>query len=215
MVDMRPTITPKSDQQNYDDFIGVSKTFTITEVRAVGSSQDQPISIFLDGEKRPYKPCKSMRRVMVMAWGGDGKSYVGKRLTLFGDPSVKWAGKEVGGIRISHVSDIDKSEMSIPLTMSKNNRKPYRVERLDGTGEPSGPPADLKIDQHMSDLKEASERGSSVLRIAVEKVRSDSIEAFRYIKANSLDDLIASARVVDDKLASQNNDVDEIFPGDR
>ena len=106
-VDMRKAIEPKSDQMNYDDFIGgAKKTIRISEVRDSGNGE-QRISIHYEGDNgKPWKPCKSMCRVLVEAWDDDGLQYVGKTLTLYGDPSVKWAGKEVGGIRISHMSHI-------------------------------------------------------------------------------------------------------------
>ena len=50
-------------------------------------------------------------------------------MTLFNDPTVKWAGVEVGGIRISHVSHIEHS-LSTSVTVSKGKRNPYRVDPL-------------------------------------------------------------------------------------
>jgi len=66
---------------------------------------------------------------MVTAWGADSKKYIGRSMTLYRDPSVKWGGMEVGGIRISHMSDID-SAITLALTMTKSNRKPYTVKPL-------------------------------------------------------------------------------------
>lgn len=130
-IDMTKTTEPKSDQINFDDFIGgVTKTIMIADVRSTGSSDAQPISIHYEGDNgKPWKPCKSMRRVLVHGWGGDGLKYIGKSLTLFGDPSVKWAGKEVGGIRISHMSHIE-NEMNVSLTSSQGKRKLHQVKPL-------------------------------------------------------------------------------------
>lgn len=121
---------PKSDQMNADDFIGGQiKTITIADVKSSGSGE-QPISIHYEGDNgKPYKPCKSMRRVMVHGWGADGLQFIGKSMTLFCDPSVKWAGKEVGGIRISHMSHID-NEINVALTASKGKRKLHQVKPL-------------------------------------------------------------------------------------
>lgn len=130
MIDMRKTIEPKSDQLNYDDFIaGSTKTITITDIKA-SKSADQPISVYYEGDKgKPYKPCKSMRRVMVNCWGADGKTYIGKSMTLYGDPKVKWAGQEVGGIRISHMSHIDKPK-TIQLTTTRGVRGVFNIKPL-------------------------------------------------------------------------------------
>jgi hypothetical protein len=128
-VDVSATCAPKSDQLNFDDLIMGPMTVRITKVSGT-SDRDQPIAINFEGDSgKPYKPCKSMRRVMVYIWGRDGAAYVGKSLTLFGDPKVRFGGVDVGGIRISHMSDI-ASDITMALTASKTSRKPYTVKPL-------------------------------------------------------------------------------------
>lgn len=129
MTDMKSVIVPKSDQLNADSLIGGPITVTIREV-AIRPGTEQPVSIFYEGDDgNPWKPCKSMSRVLVAAWGPDAKVYNGRSLTLYRDPSVKWAGMEVGGIRISHMSHMDRP-MTMALTATKGSRKPYTVEPL-------------------------------------------------------------------------------------
>lgn len=129
MTDLSMTIDPKSDQLNADNLIAGPMTITITKV-GQGSTQEQPIKIFFEGDNgKPYIPCKSMRRVLVQVWGKDGAAYVGRSMTLFRDPSVMFGGVAVGGIRISHMSDIEK-EVSMALTASKTSRKMYTVHPL-------------------------------------------------------------------------------------
>ena len=128
MTDLSKTIEAKSNQLNADDLQAKPRTINITKVSAGNS--DQPIAINYEGDnKKPWYPCKSMRRLLVVVWGTDGASYVGKSLTLFRDPSVKWGGIEVGGIRISHMSNLDKA-MTIALTATRGNKKPYTVKPL-------------------------------------------------------------------------------------
>ncbi len=129
MTDMTKAIQPKSDQLNADDLIGCTKDITITGVNI--SSTEQPVSVRFEGDNgKPFKPCKSMCRVMVQCWGPDAKQYTGKSMRLFRDPEVTWAGMKVGGIRISHMSHIDKP-MTFALTASKQKRTPYTVHPLD------------------------------------------------------------------------------------
>lgn len=107
MMDISDTIIARSDQLNASDLIGGPITVTITAVKR-SESADQPISISYEGDNgKPFKPCKSVRRLLVGMWKKDATKYVGRRLTLYRDPSVKWAGKEEGGIRVSHASHID------------------------------------------------------------------------------------------------------------
>jgi hypothetical protein len=127
--DMHQTIIPKSDQLNADDLIGREMTIKITAVDIKGG-QEQPVSIHFDGDNgKPYKACKSMCRVMVSAWGADSKKYVGRSMTLYRDPKVKWGGMEVGGIRISHMSDIS-DDMTMALTVTRANKKPFTVRPI-------------------------------------------------------------------------------------
>ena len=129
MTDISKTIIPKSDQLNFDDLLAGPRTITVTEV-TVKEGKDQPVWIYYHGDEgKPYKPAKSMRRVILNVWGPESQDYVGRSMTIFGDPTVKWAGKEVGGIRISHMSHIDRS-VSMPLTVSRGRRDEYTVKPL-------------------------------------------------------------------------------------
>lgn len=141
MTDLSATIIPKSDQLNADDMIAGPMTITVTKVSANPSSAEQPISINFDGDGgKPYKPCKSMRRVMVAIWGVDGSEYAGRSMTLYRDPDVTWGGMKVGGIRISHMTNIDKP-ITMALTATKQSRKPYTVQPLD-MAKPKDDPVD-------------------------------------------------------------------------
>ena len=130
MNDMKQVIEPRSDQLNADDLIAGSMTIKITGVDIRGG-QEQPISIHFEGDNgKPYKACKSMCRVMVSTWGADSKKYTGRSMTLYREPTVKWGGMEVGGIRISHMSHID-SAVTMALTMTRANKKPFTVKPLE------------------------------------------------------------------------------------
>lgn len=128
-MDITKTIEPKSDQLNSDDLISGSKNIKITDVKML-DSEVQPVSIFFKGDnEKPYKPSKGMRRVLVQLWGADASKFTGKSLTLFRDENVKFGGTEVGGIRISHASDIEKPTRVLE-TVSKGKRRPLTIEPL-------------------------------------------------------------------------------------
>lgn len=129
-VDMAQFIAPKSDQLNADDLIGGPRTITVTAVSANEGSPEQPININFEGDDRkPYKPCKSMRRVMVAVWGADASKYVGRAMTLYRDAKVQFGGMQVGGIRISHMSHIDEPK-TMALTATRAKRAPFTVQPL-------------------------------------------------------------------------------------
>lgn len=130
-MDVSKTIVPKSDQLNADDLLAGPITVTILAVSE--GPADQPVHIKINGGYQPYKPCKSMRRVLVFAWGKFADRWVGKSMRLYCEPSVKWAGEPVGGIRISHLSDIP-GDLSVMLTITKSVRKPFLVKLLPADG---------------------------------------------------------------------------------
>lgn len=127
--DLRPTIVPKSDQLNAEQLLGTSMVITVTRVD-ISTSPEQPVTIHYEGENgRPFKPCKTMRKLLVFAWGENGNHWAGRSMQLFCDPSVKFGGDEVGGIRISHLSHIDKA-LKVSLTATRGKKTLYTVEKL-------------------------------------------------------------------------------------
>ncbi|CAM8134121.1 Phage protein [Enterobacter intestinihominis] len=128
-MDLSRTIIPKSDQLNFEDVQSQSITAVIKSVRAGNS--EQPVFIDLEGyDGRPYKPSKSMRRVLIGGWGADGHSWVGRSLTLIGDASVRFGGVAVGGIKIHAMSDVE-ADFSMMLSVSRGKRQEHRVRRLE------------------------------------------------------------------------------------
>lgn len=127
-MDLTESITPKSDQLNSDDLVTGPVTVTITEVRA--GNAEQPVEVHLaEFPGRPYKPSKSMRRVMVQAWGTEASAYTGRRLTLFRNPEIKFGGATVGGIEISAMSHLAK-RLTVSLMVTRGKRKPFSVDPL-------------------------------------------------------------------------------------
>ena len=127
--DLRPTIVPKSDQLNAEQLLAGPITIRVTDVR-IGSGDEQPVHVHYEGENgRPFKPCKTMRKVLILGWGPDGRDWIGKSMTLYNDPQVKFGGAEVGGIRISHMSDIERA-IQVSLTATKGKKALHRIDQL-------------------------------------------------------------------------------------
>ena len=124
------SIVPKSDQLNAEDLLSGAITVTVQDVKQ--GTADQPIAIIIDGNRQPYKPCKTMRKVLVYCWTDQAANWIGKRITLYADPDVMWAKVKVGGIRISHLSGIEK-EITLMLSETRGKRKAYSVKPLPDT----------------------------------------------------------------------------------
>ena len=142
MVDMAQFTEAKSDQLNSDDLLAGPRTITITKV--TGQDGDQPISIYYEGDNgKPFKPCKTIRRVLLGVWGRYANEYVGRSMTIYRDDKVTFGGLEVGGIRISHMTNIDK-ETIVVVNKSKGKKVGMKILPLvaqadkvaDGTHQP-------------------------------------------------------------------------------
>lgn len=158
VVDMSRFIEAKSDQLNADDLIGTSKTIKIT--RVTGNDGDQPVSIFYEGDNgKPFKPCKTIRRVLMGVWGKYANEYVGKSMTLYRDDAVTFGGLATGGIRISHMSHIDKE--TVVVVMKSKGKKagvkilPLRVDAAAKDNSVQQP--DLTLDQARADIAAAQD----------------------------------------------------------
>lgn len=127
-MDLTDTIVPNSDQLNADDLMAGPRTVTIAEV--VRGNAEQPVDIHLaEFPGRPWRPSKSMRRVLVTAWGSQSSAYIGRRVTLYRDPEVTFGRDRVGGIKVSHLSDI-KGQLKVALTVTRGKRTPHTVDPL-------------------------------------------------------------------------------------
>ena len=126
-MDLTESIAPRSDQVNADDLIAGPITYTIREVRL--GAAEQPFDFMLVETDRAYRPSKTMRRLIVAAWGPDAKEYPGRRLTLYREPSIKFGGATVGGIRISAMSHISK-RIEEKFQTTRGKRETFTVDPL-------------------------------------------------------------------------------------
>lgn len=125
VTNLRDTIIAKSDQLNADDLIGINKVITITGVTR--GNVENPINVhYQNDDGRPWKPCKTMRRLLIHAWGENGNDWTGQAIELYRDPTVRYAGKEVGGIRIANMTGINKP-LTIMLTATRGKKNEYKV----------------------------------------------------------------------------------------
>lgn len=159
-VTMLDTIVPKSDQLNADDLIGGPRTITLTKVSLTG--EEQPVALHFEGDNgKPYRPGKSMRRVLVHLWGPDANAYAGRSMSLYRDEKIMFGGVAVGGIRISHMTHIDR-DVTVALTVTRANRKPFTVKPLKmPTRKPETTPSPLSLeDRADAFLKRVSAAGT-------------------------------------------------------
>lgn len=174
-MDIGDTIAPDSDQLDAIDLRSSGpQTFTVT--RVVVKRGDQPVDVHLKEFPRPWRPGKSMRRVLDQLWGPSaGGVYEGRRVTLFCDPRVKFGGEEVGGVRVSHMSHIGGKRREVVLIVGKGRVGTYKVDPLPDNDAPQTngmitPEHEEAIRGHM---KRAGIDGARVLELAKQAAGRD------------------------------------------
>lgn len=145
-MDVTAAIVAKSDQMNAIDLVGGDVTVTVVDVKP--GPADQPVHIITDlyGPERPFKASKTALRDIVQAWGTDSTVWVGRRLTLYNDPTVLWAGQAVGGIRIRAMSHIDQA-FEAKHTITRGKTKKVMIQPL--------PDVDPAITRHLDAIQQA------------------------------------------------------------
>jgi hypothetical protein len=134
---MKITAEPRSDQWNADDFVGGPRTFSIAGVKPGAAEQKYDIAL-VDGEGRAWRPPLTVLRLLIEAWGDEAAVWVGRRVTLYRDPSVRFGSDAVGGIRVSHMSDLPGGKPFSPkITISRGRRATVTVEPLTEASAPS------------------------------------------------------------------------------
>lgn len=157
------SIVPKSDQMNAEELLTGPVTVTVTKVSR--GSKEQPILVEVEGHQ-PYKPCKTCRRILIATWGDDPAAWIGQQMTLYCDPTIVFGGIKVGGIRISHLSGLEKPKTFL-LTKSRGKKaevtiKPLVVEK------PAKEPAPL-----------TSEEQAFIVEVTAGIAAADSLESLK------------------------------------
>ncbi|HET6916877.1 MAG TPA: hypothetical protein VFH56_12375, partial [Acidimicrobiales bacterium] len=126
-MDISETLAPASDQLDAIELVSGPRIFQIERVSK--GSAEQPINVHLVDFPRPWRPSKSMRRVLAACWGTDASKWTGRRVELFFDPEVTFGKDKPGGTRIKALSHIDGPQ-SIPLLVSRGKSATFRVQPL-------------------------------------------------------------------------------------
>lgn len=155
MSTLAEALAPRSDQLNSDDLIPGPRVLKITNAKIVNDARQLKVVLNYEGDNgKPWKPCKSMGRAMVMAWGiTDESQFVGRSVMVYRDPEVSFGDqKQIGGIRISHMSHLEK-DASVKLTVSQGKKAIFTFKPLAGPSEP----APLTLEDARADLEVASD----------------------------------------------------------
>jgi len=135
---MKIDIKKNTDQLNYEDFLGgITRVVTIAGVKP--GAKEAQYDIEIEGDDRYWRPPATILKLLVLAYSDETVNWVGKKAQLYGDPNVKMKGVKVGGIRVSHLSHIDKP-LTASLTITRGQTGTFTIQPLpDAPATPAAP----------------------------------------------------------------------------
>lgn len=203
--DITPFIEAESDRITADDLIGGPRTFTIEKIEGAMQEGKRRMVIHLsDSPGKPFMPCKGMVRLLGQLWGADAATWVGRGITLFRDPDVRFGADLTGGVRIAAVSHISQPQV-VAVRASQKKIKSHKVEPL--KVEPKADDAKAAADKIAATIARAPDAAMLAQYLTGANVKA-RIEAWRTDRPD-LAALIDAAR--DAKLASLGGDDDDPF----
>lgn len=167
-MDISQSLVARSDQLNATDLLGGPITVTITKVTR--GNDEQPFNFHMEEFPRPFKPSKNMRRLIAHAWGNDTDNYIGRRVTLYRDPDVKFGKETPGGVRISHMSGIPK-RLTASLMVSKGKYATFIVDPLPDSAPTSAPVSE--IDLLKAEWKSATPERKKEIEADVARIKAE------------------------------------------
>ena len=191
-VDIDRTLAPKSDQL---DAIELSEPRTITIRAVTAGSADQPVNVWFEGDgDRPWRPSKTVRRILRECWGKRGSDWVGKSCTIYNDKTVKFGGLEIGGVRVSHASGIDSTiTMLLPVTRGKFAKYTVQPLRTPKRTPPADPAGQLLIDAAFDKLLEAMNAATDADNLA-DIIAAEDMTRFTEDQRNQARELYVARR---------------------
>ena len=129
-LNITPFIEAESDRIIGDDLITGPQTHTVSGVEGtIDEKKKKRLIVRLEGQQKPFMPCKGMTRLLGHLWGPDAAQWVGRALVLYRDPDVRFGADTTGGVRICAVSNIERA-VKVPIRTSQKSVKSYDVEPL-------------------------------------------------------------------------------------
>ena len=129
-MDITEALAPASDQLDAIELV-TPRTFTIGEGSRKGIREGKAVAeIRLVDFPRVWRPSKGMLDVLAKCWGTDARAWAGRRVTLYCDPEVTFGKEKPGGVRISHLSHIDKARDVTIRGRGAGKVLPWHVEPL-------------------------------------------------------------------------------------
>ena len=148
-IDIDAVTASTADQLCGDDLLSGSRDIRINAVSSFADDKGKlRATLRYDGDNgKPFIPAKTCARIMVALWGKHTSAWVGKTLTVYRDPEVMFGGAKIGGVRISHASDINET-LKIMLATKRGKKDTFIVKPLATQQRQAPPPAPTPEPEH-------------------------------------------------------------------
>jgi hypothetical protein len=95
----------ESDVIRYVDLDGKEYTLRIAAIKrgkvvGTGGKSTGKAMISFEGREKPLAAGTAVLSQIAALYGNDTKAWVGKAVTIYGDPTIKYGGQAVGGVRV-------------------------------------------------------------------------------------------------------------------
>lgn len=165
-MDITDSLAPASDQLDAIELAPGPRIFTIEGVSR--GTAEQPVNVHLVDFPRPWRPAKSMRRVLAACWGTDASTWAGRRVELYFDPEVRFGKDQPGGTRIKRLSHITETKR-IPLLVARGKSANFIVDPL-----PEQDPTDAKVEALKAEWANADADRRAEIEAEVARLRGAS-----------------------------------------
>jgi len=154
---------PKSDQLNADDLILANKIIRINKVLVNLQLESHKIWIHFDGDQgKPWKPSKSMARVLGEILGGDFDAWIGQHIELFRNKEITFGKEKCGGIQIAAMSALN-NPVTVMVTTKRSVKSKITIQPLRINNEAPKKQSNPILKKIASDLQSASNNGENAL----------------------------------------------------
>lgn len=130
MIDLTKHIEADSDCLVAADLVGGPLTILVERVTESGKNDKKKIDIFYANSEKPFRPCKSMLRILCELWNTtDATTFIGRGITLYREPDCMWKGEKTPGVRICGLSHIEKA-VTVVANERRGKMNTYQIEPI-------------------------------------------------------------------------------------
>jgi hypothetical protein len=188
---MRKHKKRKADRLNADFLLSGNIIFTIRAIERFLADGEGRIKLFPYEDYPPWVPCYTVVKILSSSdlWGGDEQQWIGNKLELFLDKTVRFGKDAVGGIRVHGVHPLQKDKVMITHVSRRGQRAITTIKRIKETAK-SSEFAEASLQMHAaeteSQLSVAAERAKGLLPVEKDALRRVYLDRLNALEVDNI-----------------------------